>query len=773
MIKLVFILLCSSLLCVNTIELKVLNSANEPINSVYVINLDTDEQYITNTQGVFNIECVESADMNLALSHIGYIEKNIIFNCYSNEYVVFLNDRVIDFDGLIVTGLRKESYIKNTPVLTRIISSQEIQNSSYSSVKEVLEISLPNVQNVISSHAGISNENIKVQGLDNKYLLFLVDGKRISGEFAGNLDFRMLDISNIDRIEIVEGGMSSLYGSSAIGGVVNIITMKNDKSFDLRYSYLYDDPMIVVNSMDLSANYRDFFYSINVTNQDSDGYDLTPTESIYQIKTLEQYNTRSIKHSLEYNKNNFHLSLAHKNYKNNIYLYQQQTLMILDQEDPNYPSYNYISYRNWIPRFDDISYSFDLKYNNKKSVLRLSYNEEEYIKSNYFFNYDEQDCDQIDCSDLTNLNSAEFVNGLVRNQSSLIQYDFDGRRKLFTVGLEYNNDSYSSFNIYHYGYMNQNGNFDLGDYNDNGQCDMFVNDCLVESIFDSQDATKYFKKLSFFIGSQFNFLNDNRLGLSCRYVNSENFRDNYVYSFAYMVKNFNPYDLRFNYSKGYRTPAIKELYYSWYGHDPAIIGNPDLLPTTNNYVSASIEKRDLNYNFSFEFFYNDVNEMIGINYSEDSDGVSIAQYNNYQNILFYGLNSHIEFKDDVNTFKFIYNFTNPNSENIEALELISKNSIRFNWLRNIIEDRLNVAMNIKYSSEKFIVLNSEKIMLDDYIFLDIVGIININSILNMKVGFKNVLDYKDDRRFLDNGSDFLTTYDPGRRLFFQLDFNLN
>ena len=63
-----------------------------------------------------------------------------------------------------------------------------------------------------------------MQGLDNKYLLFLVDGKRISGEFAGNLDFRMLDISNIDRIEIVEGGMSSLYGSSAIGGVVNIIT---------------------------------------------------------------------------------------------------------------------------------------------------------------------------------------------------------------------------------------------------------------------------------------------------------------------------------------------------------------------------------------------------------------------------------------------------------------------------------------------------------------------------------------------------------------------
>ena len=62
-------------------------------------------------------------------------------------------------------------------------------------------MSLPNVQNVMSSHAGISNEEVKIQGLDNKYLLFLIDGKRVSGEFAGNLDFKMLDLSNIDRIE--------------------------------------------------------------------------------------------------------------------------------------------------------------------------------------------------------------------------------------------------------------------------------------------------------------------------------------------------------------------------------------------------------------------------------------------------------------------------------------------------------------------------------------------------------------------------------------------
>ena len=55
------------------------------------------------------------------------------------------------------------------------------------------------------------------ENLNEATFLFLVDGARVSGEFAGNLDFNMLNLSNIDKIEIIEGGMSSLYGSSAIG----------------------------------------------------------------------------------------------------------------------------------------------------------------------------------------------------------------------------------------------------------------------------------------------------------------------------------------------------------------------------------------------------------------------------------------------------------------------------------------------------------------------------------------------------------------------------
>ena len=78
----------------------------------------------------------------------------------------------------------------------------------------------------------------------------------------------------------------------------------------------------------------------------------------------------------------------------------------------------------------------------------------------------------------------------------------------------------------------------------------FINDCVVESIFDSQDDTKYYKKKSYFIGNQWSLL-DNKIGASFRYVDSKNFDDNYVYSISYMIKNYQPYDVRLNYSKGF------------------------------------------------------------------------------------------------------------------------------------------------------------------------------------------------------------------------------
>ena len=760
------------------VEIKVIDIDGKPIENVFIESIDNNDSIDglgkTDVNGFFFINDSNQNLKKIKLSHIGYLEKVIDLDILnSNDIILEFNN--IKSEQVVITGLRTQTYIKDTPVLTHVITSEDIKKSAYSSVKEALEMSLPNVQNVMSSHAGISNEEVKIQGLDNKYLLFLVDGKRVSGEFAGNLDFRMLDLSNIDRIEIVEGGMSSLYGSSAIGGVVNIITKKQTKPFQINYSYLHDDPMINVHSFNMGLEYENFFYDINVVNQNTDGYDLTPDPDLnFPLKTLEEYNTLSFSHILGYdNDKNFSVRMNYKNYKNDIYLYQRQTLQILDQDDPNYPFYDYTSYRDWMPKFEDTNYGLNFNYYKDNSLLNIVYNSEEYIKSNYFYNYTEEPCNQIDCSNSDNVSSEEFVNAANKNNSLLLQYNLDRNDNLFTFGFEYNDDSYSSYNIYHYGYTDQNGDFDAGDYDDNGQCDPFINDCLVESIFDSQDDTKSYKKKSYFIGNQWT-LSDNKIGASFRYVDSQNFDDNYVYSISYMIKNYQPYDVRLNYSRGFRTPSIKELYYNWYGHSPAIIGNPDLVPTTNDYISISVQKFEQNQDFSFEFFYNDVIDMIGGIYVDiDEDGIEEYQYSNYNNILFYGINTHCNIKKGPHTFKFVYNFTNPESDNQSALQLISKHSFRFNWLMRNVNDFINLSFNLKYAGEKFVILGSEKLILDDYILADIIAIIDLTKHLELKAGYKNLFDYKDDRRLLSEGSDFLTTYDPGRRFILEFKFNFN
>ena len=70
---------------------------------------------------------------------------------------------------------------------------------------------------------------MQLNGLGNNYILILIDGKRIHGDVGGQNDLGLIDPNNIDKIEIVKGASSALYGSDAIAGVINIITKKHDE----------------------------------------------------------------------------------------------------------------------------------------------------------------------------------------------------------------------------------------------------------------------------------------------------------------------------------------------------------------------------------------------------------------------------------------------------------------------------------------------------------------------------------------------------------------
>jgi outer membrane receptor for ferrienterochelin and colicins len=150
----------------------------------------------------------------------------------------------------------------------------------------------------------------------------------------------MLGLSNVEKIEIVEGGMSSLYGSSAIGGVVNIITKKHQYPYWVNFSYLNEDPMVISQALGLGFNYKNFYYSLNFNKQDSDGYDLTPSgdnDVGPLMKTLEEYESSSIKHALKYNiSKETSVEFNYSNYLNKIYQYENHIVQVLDVSNPLY-----------------------------------------------------------------------------------------------------------------------------------------------------------------------------------------------------------------------------------------------------------------------------------------------------------------------------------------------------------------------------------------------------------------------------------------------------
>ena len=773
-----YLIILISALSASSFSGRVVDNLESPVSSVNIEIVDYGVGTLTDRDGYFFINKIPSSNFTIKVSHIGYYDQFIDVDINDNNVVIKLSEKVIDLSQIVITGDRRETYIEDSPILTRVINSKDIENSSCASVKDLLELAIPNVQNVMSSHAGISNDNVKIQGLDNRYMLFLVDGARVSGEFAGNLDFNMLNLSNVERIEIIEGGMSSLYGSSAIGGVINIITKKPEKPFEFDFSYFHDAPMVVSKSINMGFNFKKMSYSLNLSNQSSDGYDLTPHDQTYSypLKTLEQYDSYTVNHNFKfYITEHLYFILNYKKYKNRIYQYQNHFVQVTDDGNELYPFYYYSSLRNNLPWFEDDEYKFDLSYIKKNSTLNFKYQIDRYKKSNYFYNYTNLDCDSNDenyfCENHSNLVDAEFVNAENYNQNLFIKYDFNWHDKnYFTIGYESNKNEYSSYNIYSY----------LGDINNDGQCsEVFFPwdpiDCLVESIFGAIDGTKRYDKKAFFAGGQVSFEDNNILSLSIRDVSSKNYGDDMVYSAAYMLQG-DLYNYRVNYSKGFRVPSIKELYYDFQSHPPPILGNPDLKSTTNNYYSLSVEKRIDNMNSSLEIYYNDVIDMIGTNYVDsDNDGQDdIIMYNNFSQVDIAGFNFHYELYTNKNEIKVVYNYTEPSSEDQSALELISKHSLSFRYSRQIIENKLKLFFNTKYSGEKFIMYGPDRLYLDDYFVSDLIMSFNVNQFFSLNFGCKNIFNYIDERRFLDDDylKNILSTYDPGRRLFLDLKFNL-
>ena len=139
-------------------------------------------------------------------------------------------NRTIDLAQVVVTGTRTPKLLANTPVLTNVITRSDIEKADATNLRDLLQTSMPGIE---FSYAMNQQTHINFAGFGGQSLLILVDGERLAGETMDDVDFTRLSMDNVERIEIVRGAASALYGSNAAGGVINIITRSATQPFKL------------------------------------------------------------------------------------------------------------------------------------------------------------------------------------------------------------------------------------------------------------------------------------------------------------------------------------------------------------------------------------------------------------------------------------------------------------------------------------------------------------------------------------------------------------
>lgn len=243
---------------------------------------------VSDSRGNFLINNIENGEYTIEVSYIGYRDSEMKVNINDSDVDIEfrLEETYINTEAVVVTATRAPKALKDVPMLTELVTSQEMRANGSVTAMDALED-----MSSVDFTPNVHGANVSMHGLGPEYVLFLLDGERIAGDMRGNVNFSRLNAGNIQRIEIVKGAASTLYGSKAIGGVVNIITKKSDRPFELNLNSRYSK----FNELDLGAsaviNYEWISSKTDFYFKRSDGYDLTP-ETVFH--TVDKYDDITI-----------------------------------------------------------------------------------------------------------------------------------------------------------------------------------------------------------------------------------------------------------------------------------------------------------------------------------------------------------------------------------------------------------------------------------------------------------------------------------------------
>ena len=190
--------------------------------------LDSDLGVIADENGNFNLKLDLSIHKTLLITFLGYVPKKISLNNPSldlNSLKIILEEDINGLNEVVVTGSLKEEYVTDSPVKVKVITSKKINSfipSAGANITEIVQL-VNGAQEVIACGVCYTN-SISINGLEGPYTSVLLDGIPMYGNLASVYGLNGIPNMIIDRLEIVKGPSSTLYGSEAVAGVINILT---------------------------------------------------------------------------------------------------------------------------------------------------------------------------------------------------------------------------------------------------------------------------------------------------------------------------------------------------------------------------------------------------------------------------------------------------------------------------------------------------------------------------------------------------------------------
>lgn len=674
----------------------------------------------TDLKGEFSLEKIPEGNNLLRISALDYNGARETINRSNDNILIRMKHSPLKLNEVVVTGTGTINKLKNSPVAIDVISQRELQNTNiptFENAMIALNPSMSFTPNAMGSY-------MQLNGLSNRYILVLVDGKKLGGDVGGNVDLNRIDMGNIKRIEVLKGAASSLYGSDAIAGVINIITNKPKDLVNFSTETRFSEYGQFTQNANLYLNVGGFSSSTSFQRNQADGWQLNKKEIINdkEIDTDKQA-------MLRFYSDAFSQRFGYKATKE-LSMYVEGSLFDKKFKRP-------VSAYGFDMKYVDYSFGAGAKYLLKNNgLITLDWNTDRF---EYFKAYLKETKDK---------NGVTFMPG---------DDEFVRRQK-------YNN-------------INLKGTFNAGKFNKVTVGSEYKVDNLYAPA-DSIGGSRNVYTLAFYAQDEINLFGKLNIVPGVRYIYNETFKNRVTpkVSAMYTLHDFN---FRVSYATGFKTPELKQLFMKTEvtskGKTTLSVGNKDLKPESSNYYSVNAEYIKDFLSLAVTGYINNLKNKIDT-YEIELTPEEIAEgYNkksSYHNIgrsriqgVDFTFNSYLGYNL---TLGGGYSYVNAKDlDTGKRLQRISRHTgnVNLNWFKDFGLFKSNFNLNGRLQSRRYYDDGDDARAYQLWNFATRHTFKSINGLVfEPGLGIENIFDFVDDKPFNRN----YATLSPGRTFYASL-----